>query len=72
MNRLRGPTRSLLSSLDTPGGHILVLLILVLIGSVLAFLKINWADRIALGAFSVLLFLLGGGVTMAARRREEE
>ena len=64
MNYLRGPTgsahESALDSLDRPGGHILVLVLLVVIGCVAALYNIAWADRISLGALSVLLFLLGG------------
>lgn len=64
MNYLRGPTQSepesMLDSLDRPGGHILVLVLLVVIGCVSGLYNIAWADRIALGALSVLLFLLGG------------
>ena len=63
MNQLRGPAGSIQSafdSLDRPGGHILVLVFLVVIGCISALYKIVWADRIALGALSVLLFLLGG------------
>jgi hypothetical protein len=37
-----------------------VLLLLVVIGCLSALYDIAWADRIALGALSVLLFLLGG------------
>lgn len=64
VNHLRGPTGSLpesmLDSLDRPGGHIAVLVLLVVIGCISGLYNIAWADRIALGALSVLLFLLGG------------
>jgi len=62
VNHLRGPTGSLLHSLDHPGGRILVLLFLVVIGCVAALFHIAWADHISLGALPVLLFLLGGMV----------
>jgi hypothetical protein len=64
VNYLRGPAgsffESMLDSLDRPGGHIAVLVLLVVIGCVSSLYNIAWADRIALGALSVLLFLLGG------------
>ena len=62
MNHLRGPTGSFLHSLDHPGGRILVLLLLVVIGCIAALFHITWADHISLGALPVLLFLLGGMV----------
>jgi hypothetical protein len=52
----------LLHSLDHPGGRILVLLFLVVIGCIAALFHIAWADHISLGALPVLLFLLGSAV----------
>jgi hypothetical protein len=46
VNYLRGPTGSLLHSLDHPGGRILVLLFLVVIGCVAALFHIAWADSL--------------------------
>jgi hypothetical protein len=66
VNHLRGPTASLIASLDCAGGHILVLLLLVIIGCVSGYFRIAGADRIALGSESVLLYLLGG--KLAARQ----
>ena len=52
----------MLHSISHPGGRILVLLFLVVIGCIAAFFHIAWADHISLGALPVLLFLLGSAV----------
>lgn len=64
MNYLRGPTKPPISSsaldwLDRPGGRIVVLVLLVVIGCAFGFYHIAWAEHISLGALSVLLVLLG-------------
>lgn len=58
LNRKGVPSR--LDSLSSPGGRILTLLLLVLVGIAGTALNIPWSDKIALGALGVLLILLGG------------
>ena len=57
----------LIAALDRPSGHIVVLTILVLIGCVGEVIGISWADRIGLGALTLLLATL----TPVGRNRRE-
>lgn len=59
--------KDLLDSLDTPGGHIGVLILLVLLGVALSTFHIAKGEDILVGAFAALLAMLRGTVTNSSR-----
>lgn len=52
--------KALLDSLDTPGGHIWLLFLLVMVGVGLAWLKVPKGEDILIGSFGALLGALRG------------
>lgn len=59
--------KELLDSLDTPGGHIAVMVLLVLLGVSLVYFNIAKGEDVLVGAFAALLAMLRGTVTNSSR-----
>ena len=59
-NNRDGPSPSFIDHLERPGGHILILLALVVCGCIGSAYKVPSADHIALGSLALLLIVLKG------------
>lgn len=59
--------KEFLDSLDTPGGHIAVLVGLVVLGVTLVACHVVKGEDILVGAFAALLAMLRGTVTNSSR-----
>jgi hypothetical protein len=61
--------RNFLDSLDTPGGHIFMLVLLMSVGAGIVLLRIDYGKEILAGSFGALLYSMRGQVSNGGTRQ---